>query len=71
MLRWKNFFRDRGHVVETLAQARADRFRIETKLGRDFGVTQISVITQFDNFTAGPAQLIERAAHKLAGLGLL
>src|SRR5438309_11574069 len=70
MFWWKDFFRDHAEAIKTLAQARADRFRIQSQLGRDFGVTQVAIITQLDDFPAGIIQLIEALPNETRSFGV-
>src|SRR5437588_11790387 len=66
----KDFFRDHAEAIKTLAQARADRFRIQSQLGRDFGVTQVAIIAQFDDFPAWIVQLIEALPNETRSFGV-
>src|SRR5207253_8594046 len=70
MFWWKDFFRDHAEAIKTLAQARADRFRIQAQLGRDFGVTQVAIITQLDDFPAWIFQLIEALPNETRSFGV-
>src|SRR5438477_11882974 len=70
MFWWKDFFRDHAEAIKTLAQARADRFRIQPQLGRDFGIAQIAIITQLDDFPAGIVQLIEALPNETRSFGV-
>src|SRR5437899_3955878 len=69
MFWWKDFFRDHAEAIKTLAQARADRFRIQSQLGRNFGVTQVAIITQLDDFPAWIVQLIEALPNETRSFG--
>src|SRR5205823_1767387 len=70
MFWWKDFLRDHAEAIKTLAQARADRFRIQSQLGRDFGVTQVAIITQLDDFPARILQLIEALPNETRSFGV-
>src|SRR6266478_10209421 len=70
MFWWKDFFRDHAEAIKTLAQARADRFRIQPQLGRDFAVAQLAIVTQLDDFPAWIVQLIEALPNETRSFGV-
>src|SRR6476646_8103914 len=68
MFRRKDFFRDHTEQIETLAQTRTHRFGIYLQLISNFGVTQVAIITQLNDFTTVVVQLIEALADEARGL---